>query len=112
MGLVTCACRVHFDVIHAGVGLLPQVRFVLTKEMYGRSKPSPELYLLGVETIGVPAAHCLVVEDAPRGLRAAMAAGMRCIVLRNSMSKNFAFDGAEWIVDSVQSLREAIDNLL
>ncbi len=112
MGIVTSARRVHFDAIHAGLGLLPHFRFVLTSDMYGRSKPSPEPYLLGLDTLGVPAEQCLVVEDSPRGLQAARAAGIRCIVLRNSMSMDFPFEGAHCVVDTVQSLREAIDGLL
>ncbi len=42
-----------------------------------RGKPDPALFLLAAEALGVPAAQCLVVEDAPAGIRAARAGGMK-----------------------------------
>ena len=41
-----------------------------------RSKPDPEVFLKGAEYLGLPAADCLVVEDAEAGIQAAAAAGM------------------------------------
>ncbi|MFI5842845.1 HAD-IA family hydrolase [Catenuloplanes sp. NPDC051500] len=42
-------------------------------------KPDPEGYLLAAERLGVPPADCLVVEDAPAGVAAGRAAGMRVV---------------------------------
>ena len=39
-------------------------------------KPAPDIYLKAAEKLGVEPAECLVVEDAPNGLRAGLAAGM------------------------------------
>jgi len=44
-----------------------------------RSKPDPQVFLLAAERLGVPAARCVVVEDAASGIEAARAAGMRVI---------------------------------
>ena len=41
-----------------------------------RSKPDPEVFLLAAEKLGLPAADCLVVEDAQAGIQAAQAGGM------------------------------------
>jgi beta-phosphoglucomutase len=41
-----------------------------------RGKPAPDVFLLAAERLGVPAARCTVVEDAPAGIRAAVAAEM------------------------------------
>lgn len=41
-----------------------------------RGKPSPDMFLLAARLMGVPAARCLVFEDAEPGMRAAEAAGM------------------------------------
>ncbi len=46
-----------------------------------RLKPDPEAYLMGSQTVGVPPAHCLVFEDSPIGVSAAMTAGMVCVAL-------------------------------
>lgn len=41
-----------------------------------RSKPDPEVFLLAANKLGLPAADCLVVEDAQAGIQAAQAGGM------------------------------------
>lgn len=49
---------------------------VMTKG--GKPKPAPDVYLEAAQDAGVEPSHCLVVEDSPLGVRAAVAAGMRC----------------------------------
>jgi len=44
-----------------------------------RSKPDPQLFLAAAERLGVPAARCVVVEDAESGVTAARAAGMEVV---------------------------------
>lgn len=48
-------------------------------EMVARGKPAPDLFLHAAAKMGVAPDRCLVVEDAPAGVRAAGAAGMRCL---------------------------------
>lgn len=112
MGVVTSANRDHFDIIHARHDLVRHFQFVLTAEDYRDSKPSPEPYLLGLERLGLAGFDCLVIEDSPRGLQAARAAGIECIVLRNHLTRKFAFDGAYRVVNSMDELEREIDALL
>jgi beta-phosphoglucomutase len=46
-----------------------------------RSKPHPDLFILGAALFALPASNCLVVEDATAGVEAAHAAGMRAVGL-------------------------------
>jgi HAD superfamily hydrolase (TIGR01509 family) len=46
-----------------------------------RKKPAPDIYLEAAKRLGVEPKDCLVIEDAPEGLRAGAAAGCRCIGL-------------------------------
>ena len=48
-------------------------------------KPDPEVFLLAAERIGVAPASCVVIEDAPAGVEAAVRAGMRCIALAGTV---------------------------
>lgn len=112
MGIVTSASAGHFQQIHARLDYLAHFRFVLTEESYRDSKPAPEPYLLGLEKLGMAAADCLVIEDSPRGVQAAKAAGILCIVLRNPMMMAFAFADAYRVVDTVDQLRCEIEALL
>lgn len=111
MGVVTSSNGDHFQQIHAGLGLLQHFRFALTAEHYVHSKPSPEPYLLGLERLGVAAGQCVVVEDSPRGLQAALAAGVRCIVVRHPLTRHYGFPGAWQVVDNIGQLHEALTAL-
>jgi sugar-phosphatase len=60
---------------------LPVPKVFITAEDVARGKPDPEPYLKGAARLGFPPADCLVIEDAPAGISAARAAGMRVIGL-------------------------------
>jgi beta-phosphoglucomutase len=49
--------------------------------MIKKSKPDPEIFLLGASLLNVPVQQCLVFEDAEAGVEAALAAGMHCVGL-------------------------------
>ncbi len=112
MGIVTSAYRHHFETIHARLDLRDFFDFVLTNEDYEGSKPSPAPYLSGLSRLAIPPEECLVVEDSPRGLAAAKAAGIRCIILRHSLMKSYEFGGAYHIVDNVTELAATLQDLL
>ncbi|MGW2292773.1 HAD family hydrolase [Streptomyces phaeochromogenes] len=49
---------------------------IFSSQDVGRGKPAPDLFLHAAERMGVPPGKCVVVEDSPLGVRAAVAAGM------------------------------------
>ncbi|MFD5017096.1 HAD family hydrolase [Streptomyces chartreusis] len=49
---------------------------VFSSQDVGRGKPAPDLFLHAAERMGVAPVRCLVVEDSPLGVQAAVAAGM------------------------------------
>lgn len=52
---------------------------VVTGAHTSRPKPDPQVFLLGAEGLGVHPFNCLVFEDAPAGVEAALAAKMKCV---------------------------------
>ncbi len=56
-----------------------------------RGKPAPDLFLLAASRLGVEPAACVVFEDAPLGVAAAVAAGMRVIAVPNAKSREMPF---------------------
>lgn len=63
---------------HLGLPIPPH--FVSADDV-ANGKPHPEAYLMGARTLSVSPGSCLVIEDAPSGVRAARAAGMRVVAL-------------------------------
>lgn len=108
MGVVTGSFREHFERSHRDSALAGYFDFVVWREMYRDEKPAPDSYLLGLARLGVAAHECLAVEDSPRGLHAANAAGLECIVLRTELTRGHAFDGAFCVVDSMAELHEVL----
>jgi HAD superfamily hydrolase (TIGR01509 family) len=78
-GIVTASQREHFDIIHGLSGMLEHVDFAVVREDYAKAKPYPDGYLAGIERAGLAAKDCVAVEDSPRGITAARAAGLECV---------------------------------
>jgi HAD superfamily hydrolase (TIGR01509 family) len=64
-------------------------------------KPAPDVYLLAVEKLGLDKADTLVVEDSRNGLRAAVAAGLHCLVTVNGYTREENFDEATLVVSEL-----------
>jgi HAD superfamily hydrolase (TIGR01509 family) len=104
MGIVTSSEPDHFALIHQQTGLLPYFQFVLTARDYAHSKPHPAPYLLAVERSGGHKEECIVIEDSERGLMAATAAGLRCIVVPSAFTRGSNFAGAYKVLASLTGL--------
>ncbi len=108
MAVVTSSRHEDFHIIHRHTGLLPCFEFILTDEDVPNSKPAPDPYLAGLQRLGLPAHQVLVVEDSPRGLQAARAAGIDCIAIRSELTAGFDFPGAMAVVESNHELLHTI----
>jgi sugar-phosphatase len=65
-------------------GGLPVPKILVTADDVANGKPHPEPYLKGAELLGMKPGDCLVVEDAPAGIRSAHASGMKVIALSST----------------------------
>ncbi len=101
MGIVTSSRRSHFETIHRRTGLMEFFDFALTAEDCEQCKPAPDPYLQAIACSGFPAAKCLAIEDAPRGVIAARAAGIDCWVIPTVLSRSWDFSGATRILSGV-----------
>ncbi len=104
MGIVTSSGHEHFEIIHRQSRLLPYFQFVLTMKDCTHFKPHPEPYLKALEISGFLPRECLVIEDSPRGLAAAVGAGIRCIVIPSKFTRGTGFAGACKILTSIREL--------
>ena len=74
---------------------------VFAGDMVPAKKPDPAIYQLAREKLGLDPAQCVVIEDSNNGLRAALAAGMHCIVTTSSYTGDEDFSGADRVVSEL-----------
>jgi mannitol-1-/sugar-/sorbitol-6-phosphatase len=85
--IVTSAVRdvAIFRLRHTG---LPVPEVLVCADEIRRGKPDPEGYLTAARRLGLSPTACIVIEDAPAGLEAARAAGMRSIAVSGTYSRD------------------------
>lgn len=72
-------------------------------------KPSPDIFILAAEKIGLPSCQCLVVEDAINGVEAAKAAGAKCLAITSSFNAEQLRD-ADWFAPDLSAVPDEAIN--
>ena len=85
---------------------------IISGDMVSRGKPAPDIYLASAASLALPPDACLALEDSPNGLRAAKAAGMRCIAIPNELSADLDLGEADEIMSSLSAVAERLDALV
>lgn len=67
-------------------------------------KPDPEPYLTALRLMRCSAEHAFAVEDSPTGINAALSAGMTCIAVGCSLTRNLDLSKAHYVFDSLSSV--------
>jgi len=102
---IVTSCTRALAAVRIDAAGLPKPKQMVTSTDVQHGKPDPEPYLKGAQILGVPAADCLVIEDAPAGIRAGKAAGARVLALRTTASDaELQQAGADWIVNDCAEL--------
>jgi len=81
MAIGSAAIPFNIDFVLDGLDIRPYFKAIVSANDVETSKPNPETFLKGAEILGIKPTDCLVLEDAPKGVEAALNAGMPCIVL-------------------------------
>jgi sugar-phosphatase len=90
---------------------LPIPKTMITSSDVEMGKPDPEPYLKAAAKLGFAASDCIVVEDAPAGIRAGKAAGARVIAFLTTMIRRDLEDaGADWIVQNCADVAACHDD--
>ncbi len=89
---------------------LPIPANMITSTDVNIGKPDPEPYLKAAAKLGFAASDCIVVEDAPAGVRAGKAAGARVIAFLTTMRRRDLEDaGADWILQNCTEITASRD---
>ncbi len=77
-----------FDVIGAG-------------DIVPGKKPAPDIYLWVLQQLGLPAQHCIALEDSENGLKAALAAGLDTLITVSDYTRRQDFSGAALVLSDL-----------
>jgi putative hydrolase of the HAD superfamily len=90
-------------------GLIRYFQHVETIENVENVKPAPDLYLLAVKNLAIPIDSVLTFEDSPNGIKAAKAAGLRCIAVPNQITREMDLSQADKLIGSFSEIRPQDD---
>jgi sugar-phosphatase len=103
---IATSCTRRLAEVRIRAAGLPVPKHLITSTDVLHGKPDPEPYIKAAKILGLAPADCIVVEDAPAGIRAGKAAGARVLALRTTApDAELTQAGADWIVNDLASLR-------
>jgi len=88
LAVVTGSLRSEIDRILAREKINAFFAAVISADDISRGKPDPEGYLKGIAALNLPPERIVAVEDTPRGVEAAHAAGIQCIAVAQTVDKS------------------------
>jgi beta-phosphoglucomutase len=107
MAIGSAAIMFNIDFVLDGLNIRRYFDALVSADNVTESKPDPETWLTCAGKLGISANDCLVFEDAPKGVEAAQAAGMDCLVITTMHGKEDFKD-----YDNVITFISDYDNLV
>jgi HAD superfamily hydrolase (TIGR01509 family) len=86
------------------LGLRSQVQAIVTADDVEKRKPAPDVYLEVVRRLGVRTTHAVAIEDSGPGIAAALAAGLKTVVIPHWLTDRHDLNGAHLRVSSAGEL--------
>ncbi|MGD8920535.1 MAG: HAD family phosphatase [Gammaproteobacteria bacterium] len=102
--LATSSYRDAATAVLDSLQIAEMFEYIATKENAARVKPAPDVHLHVLEKLRARPQECLVVEDAEKGVKAATAAGLRCVAIPNPLTADHDFSAATLVLDSISEL--------
>ncbi len=98
LAVASAAPLANRDLVLDGLRIRARFAAIVGAEHVRRGKPAPDIFLEAARKLGLPPAECIAFEDAPKGVEAAIAAGMRCAAVTTTASADaLRRAGAHWV---------------
>lgn len=85
--LASMSSRARIAGVLEALDLSDSFDLIVSAEDVERGKPSPDIYEFVAARLGFEPRECLVIEDSPDGVKAALAAGMHCVAVTTPFSR-------------------------
>lgn len=89
VGIASSSSEDLIEAVLTRLGIESYIQAICSGDREPAGKPHPAVYRKAAKSLGVPAGHCLAIEDSPNGVLAAKSAGMICIAIPD---RHFAAD--------------------
>lgn len=113
LGFVTSTSRANIDAVFDGLGDQINSRdfdFIGDASMVENSKPAPDIYEFAMTALEVDPDACIAIEDTAVSMKAARAAGLRCVAFPGAYADVDAFDNGTEIERDALSFDDLIGN--
>ncbi|TKJ29974.1 MAG: hypothetical protein CEE40_06725 [Chloroflexi bacterium B3_Chlor] len=108
-------CAETLGVLEA-LNLMHEFDFIATRDDVEHGKPDPEINQLAIRELDVPLDDCLVIEDSPSGVKAALGTGVWCIVVTTPLTRQAIHSerlvDERWIVDNPTTLTVVVEQMM
>lgn len=112
-GVASSSHHAWVDPLLQSHGLMGRFTAVLCADDVAKAKPFPDLYLAASRALGAEPESALAFEDSRNGIAAAKAAGVWCVAVPNSVTRNMDLTAADFQIGSLadQTLDQLIASL-
>ena len=105
IGIASSSPKEVIELVINKLGISNYFRAIVSGEDFEKGKPAPDIFLEAARLLDTEPMNCVVVEDSEKGVKAAKAAGMKCVGFRNHNTGNQDLSRADLIVDEYNSLK-------
>lgn len=106
IGLASSSSLRYIKAVTTKFGIDDYFSIMVSGENMDRGKPYPDIFLHAAEKLNVDVGDCVVIEDSENGVKAAVAAGMKCIGFVNPNSGNQDLSHADKLIDSLKKVTQ------
>jgi beta-phosphoglucomutase family hydrolase len=103
MALASSAPMENIQLVIRGLGIESSFQAIVSGKEVTEGKPSPQVFLLAAERLGVEPKDCIVIEDAVAGVTAAKRAGMYCLAVTGTHPRH-SLTEADLVVDTLEAV--------
>jgi len=104
-GIASSSPKEVIELVINKLGISNYFRAIVSGEDLEKVKPAPDIFLEAARLLDTEPLNCVVIEDSEKGIKAAKAAGMKCVGFQNYNTGDQDLNKADLIVDEYNSLK-------
>lgn len=111
IGIASSSALEEIESVVNGLKINKYIDVYCSAEQVKKGKPAPDVYFLAAQKLAVQPQDCLVLEDAPNGVRAGKAAGMQVFAIPSQYTKEGDFTKADKVLNNLLEVLKFLDTL-